>query len=162
MNAIINATNNATFTCDVAGVPLPSISWTLPNGNQIISQVISSGNDSFQTFALTDTSTESPIAAVSVLYIESVSPGDEGEYTCTAINARNTVSETAILTVQGEDSKTKLIQLFYKVQWLVGIISTSLMYFPLCKYSATGCAGRQPLTAGSGKREYCYSLLYQQ
>ena len=111
MNVIINVTNNATFICEVAGVPLPSISWTLPNGNQIISQVMSSGNDSSQTFALTELSTESPIAAVSVLYIESVSPGDEGEYTCTAINAKNTVSETAILTVQGEDSKTKLIQI---------------------------------------------------
>ena len=108
MNTIINVTNNATFVCEVAGVPLPSISWTLPNGNQIISQVIGSRSDSSQIFALTETSNESPIAAVSVLYIESVSPGDEGEFVCTAMNERNTVSETAILTVQGEDSKTKL------------------------------------------------------
>ena len=107
MNTVINATNNATFTCEVAGVPLPSVSWTLPNGDQITSQVMSSGSDSSQTFALTEISTESPIITVSILYIESVSPGDEGEYVCTAVNARNTVSETAILTVQGEDSKTK-------------------------------------------------------
>ena len=98
-NTIANI--SATFTCEVAGVPLPSISWTLPNGNQITSQAMRS-NDSSQTFALTEISSESPITAVSMLNIESVSPGDEGEYACTAVNTRNSVSETATLTVQGK------------------------------------------------------------
>ena len=101
-NTIVNVSNNATFICEVAGVPLPFIFWTLPNGDQIVSQVMRSRNDSSQTFALTETSNGSPIIAVSVLYIESVSPGDEGEYTCSAINSRNSVSETATLTVQGK------------------------------------------------------------
>ena len=105
VDTTVNVTDSATFTCEVAGVPLPSISWTLPNGSQIISQVTDSARDGSPIFALTTRSDVSPIVASSVLSIGSVSPGDEGEYTCTAMNSRDTVSETAVLTVQGEDSK---------------------------------------------------------
>ena len=98
----VNVTDAATFTCAAAGVPLPFISWTLPNGTQIS---LDSTSDGSPIFVLTDISDESPIVVVSMLIIESVVPGDAGEYTCTAVNPRDTVSETATLTVQGEDSK---------------------------------------------------------
>ena len=97
----VNISSTATFTCEVAGVPLPSISWTLPNGSRLISQVMSNGSP---IFVLMEVSDESPIVVVSMLSIWSVVPGDAGEYACNAMNSRDTVSETAVLTVQGEDS----------------------------------------------------------
>ena len=99
VDTTVNVTDIATFTCEVAGVPLPSISWTLPNGSQIISD---STSDGLQIFALTETSDVSPIIAVSTLSIGSAGPGYEGEYTCTAMNSRDTVSETATLAIRGK------------------------------------------------------------
>ena len=105
VDTTVNVTDSATFTCEVAGVPLPSISWTLPNGSQIISQVTDSASDGSPIFALTTRSDVSPIVASSVLSIGSVGPGDEGEYICTAMNSRDTVSEAATLAIEGKEIK---------------------------------------------------------
>ena len=102
----MNATNQATFTCDVAGVPLPSIVWTLPDGSTLESREDLPGRLSRQVgptnFAETIISDETPYEASSTLYINFVSPDDEGEYTCTATNDQATVADTAVLTVQGK------------------------------------------------------------
>ena len=106
----VNATDQAMFACGVAGVPLPSIVWTLPDGSNLESLVFNeqdlprreSRQPAPANFAETTISDETPYAATSVLYINSVSPDDEGEYICTATNDQATVEDTAVLTVQGK------------------------------------------------------------
>ena len=97
----VNATNQATFTCGVAGVPLPSIIWTLPDGSNPESLERQS-EELPRIYTETNISDETPYAASSILYIDSVSRVDEGDYTCAAINYQATIENTAFLTVQGK------------------------------------------------------------
>ena len=94
----VNVTNDATFTCTVAGIPLPSITWTLPDGS--IRQALDEQTEE-RIFADISISEETPYQATSILYITSASPADVGEYTCTPANVHESVSSSASLTVQG-------------------------------------------------------------
>ena len=98
----INESDATTFTCGVSGVPLPSIVWTLPSGDNPESTVLN-GQDMEQTgiYAETIVSEETPYAATSTLNIDSVSREDDGVYTCTAINRIADATASATLTVQG-------------------------------------------------------------
>ena len=101
----VNETDTATFTCSVAGVPLPSITWTLPNDVNLESLAFNQqdvADEQTWVYAETIISNETPYAATSVLNIAPVSRGDAGEYICTAVNRLANASSTAILTVQGK------------------------------------------------------------
>ena len=101
----VNETDTATFTCSVAGVPLPSITWTLPNGVNLESFTFNQqdiADEQTWVYAETIISNEAPYAATSVLNIAPVSRGDVGEFICTAVNRLANASSTAILTVQGK------------------------------------------------------------
>ena len=85
----------------MAGVPLPSIIWTLPDGSN--PESLERQSDELpRIYTETNISDETPYAASSILYIDSVSRADEGDYNCTAINDQATVENTAFLTVQGQ------------------------------------------------------------
>ena len=94
----VNVTNDATFTCTVAGIPLPSITWTLPDGST--RQALDEQTEQ-RIFSDISISEETPYQATSTLYITSASPADVGEYTCTSANVHESVSNSASLTVQG-------------------------------------------------------------
>ena len=101
----VNETDTATFTCSVAGVPLPSITWTLPNGSNLESLAFNQqdvADEQTGIYAETIISNETPYAATSMLNIAPVSRGDAGEYICTVVNRLANASSTAILTVQGK------------------------------------------------------------
>ena len=100
---IVNESDAATFTCSVSGVPLPSIVWTLPSGDNLESVVLN-GQDIEQAeiYAETVVSEEMPYAATSTLSIDPVSRNDDGIYTCTAINRIANATASATLTVQGK------------------------------------------------------------
>ena len=99
----VNESDAATFTCSVSGVPLPSIVWTLPSGDNLESVVLN-GQDIEQAeiYAETIVSEETPYAATSTLSIDPVSRNDDGIYICTAINRIANATASATLTVQGK------------------------------------------------------------
>ena len=85
----------------MTGVPLPSIIWTLPDGSN--PESLERQSDELPTiYTETNVSDETPYAASSILYIDSVSRVDEGDYTCAAINDQATIENIAFLTVQGK------------------------------------------------------------
>ena len=85
----------------MAGVPLPSIIWTLPDGSN--PESLERQSDELpRIYTETNISDETIYAASSILYIGFVSRVDEGDYTCTAMNDQATVKNSAFLTVQGE------------------------------------------------------------
>ena len=97
----MNESDPALLTCSVRGVPLPSITWTLPDG-RVVMAVDGQSEESPRIYAERLVSTETPYEANSTLYIGPTVRGDTGEYTCTAMNPVSTSSSaTAILTVQG-------------------------------------------------------------
>ena len=91
----VNVTDNAIFTCGVAGIPLPFVTWTLPDGSNLNQETEG------PIFAMIDISEETPYEATSTLIITSASPENEGEYTCVAENVHDSVRDSASLTVQG-------------------------------------------------------------
>ena len=108
----VNETDTATFTCSVDGVPLPSITWTLPNGSNLESLAFNQqdvADEQTGVYAETIISNETPYAAMSVLNIMPVSRGDAGVYICTAVNRLANASSTAILTVQGKVNWSPII-----------------------------------------------------
>ena len=96
----VNVTDDATFSCGVAGIPLPFVTWTLPDGRDL-EPLDPQTEVPPRIFTVIDISEETPYEATSRLFIVSASPEDVGEYTCTAANEHDSVSASAILTVQG-------------------------------------------------------------
>ena len=100
-NITVNESDPVIFICSVRGVPLPSITWTLPDG-RVVAAVDGQSEESPRIYAETLVSTETPYEATTTLYIGPTVREDTGEYTCTAMNPVSTSSSaTAILTVQG-------------------------------------------------------------
>ena len=97
----VNETDPVMLMCDVRGVPLPSIEWTLPDGSILEAPERARRQESPRIFAETSVSDDTPYEASSILFIDFVSRDDEGDYTCTAVNQQS-ASETATLTVQGK------------------------------------------------------------
>ena len=77
------------LNCSFDGLPVPTITWTLPSGSVLTS---SQGR-----FMLQSTSTFTSLTISSL-----VGGGDGGTYTCTASNMRGVASSSVQLTVQGE------------------------------------------------------------
>ena len=77
------------LNCSFNGLPVPTITWTLPSGSGLTS---SQGR-----YLLQSTSTSASLTISSL-----VGGGDSGTYTCTASNLRGVASSTVQLTVQGE------------------------------------------------------------
>ena len=77
------------LNCSFDGLPVPTITWTLPNRSVLTS---SQGR-----FILQSTSTFTSLTISSL-----VGGGDSGTYTCTASNLRGVASSSVHLTVQGE------------------------------------------------------------
>ena len=77
------------LNCSFDGLPVPTITWTLPSGSVLTS---SQGR-----FMLQSTSTFTSLTISSL-----VRGGDSGTYTCTASNLRGVASSSGQLTVQGE------------------------------------------------------------
>ena len=77
------------LNCSFDGLPVPTITWTLPSGSVLTS---SQGR-----FMLQSTSTFTSLTISSL-----VGGGDSGTYTCTASNLRGVASSSVQLTVQGE------------------------------------------------------------
>ena len=98
----VNETDSAVFTCSVTGVPLPSVTWTLPDGSNITALDQQSEELLPRVYAETFPSDETPYATTSMLFISSASRSDEGVYTCIARNEDSIASSTATLTVQGK------------------------------------------------------------
>ena len=154
----VNETDSATFTCSVSGVPLPSITWTLPDGSNITA-VDQQSEILPRVFAETFTSEEAPYEAMSILTITSASRIDEGVYTCNAVNDDSMTSSTGTLTVQG---KLPISITFIIVQ----VISMHLCHFELLvashfPCSTTSCASRCSASTGFGTRRYYDQLLHQ-
>ena len=77
------------LNCSFDGLPVPTITWTLPSGSVLTS--------SRGRFMLQSTSTFTSLTISSL-----VGGGDNGTYTCTASNLRGVASSSVQLTVQGE------------------------------------------------------------
>ena len=78
----INEGNNASFTCQAIGEPIPTISWYF-NDNPV-------------------NETTEYIIATNVLQILNVQSSDEGIYTCYATNVISIDSSSGRLTVNGK------------------------------------------------------------
>ena len=100
-NTTVNESDPVMFTCGVRGVPLPSITWSLPDGQTVVA-VDGQSEEPPRIYAETFVSVESPYEATSTLFIGPTVRGDTDEYACTAMNPVSTSSSaTAVLTVQG-------------------------------------------------------------
>ena len=82
MDQTINEGDNASFTCQATGEPVPTISWYFNDDpvNETTEYIIT-GNE---------------------LQILNVQSSDEGTYTCYATNAISTDTSSGVLTVNGE------------------------------------------------------------
>ena len=83
MNQTLNEGNNAIFTCNVTGEPVPTISWYF-NGFLLMSNITKH------------------IIATNELQILNVQSSDVGTYTCNATNVVSTDTSSGVLTVNGE------------------------------------------------------------
>ena len=97
----VNVTDSATFTCSAAGVPYPSIVWTLPDGSEIIA-IDQQSEIRPRIYAENVPSNDTLYAVTTLLTINDASRDDEGVYTCIAENDDSITSSTATLTVQGK------------------------------------------------------------
>ena len=75
----INVLNTVSFNCEVSGVPLPFVNWSMSE-QRIPLNAISSGRASVAT------STVNSDTIMSILTISSIQLDDAGLYICTAIN----------------------------------------------------------------------------
>lgn len=83
----MNESDTVTLVCEVFGVPLPTVMWSVPEGTEVGISSMERANYSL----------------ASTLEINSVTLSNEGDYICTATNGvRNvTVEASAFVYVQG-------------------------------------------------------------
>ena len=95
----VNVTFQATVTCTVFGIPLPSITWIRDSdGRQVVSE---GGMDS-----VVINQTDSGDTRTSVLHFNDTVKADESNYTCVAVNNITNVintseNDTVNLIIQG-------------------------------------------------------------
>ena len=93
MDQAQNEGDNASFTCQATGEPVPTISWYF-NGTPV---------DVTNTMKYTTSMMSLNTTTISnTLTIMSVESSDVGIYTCIAINVVSSDTISAILTVNGE------------------------------------------------------------
>ena len=98
MDQTQNEGNTASFTCQVAGEPVPTISWYYNN------TLLINGTK----YMITEMSLN--ITTISnTLTIMSVQSSDVGTYTCNATNVVSSDTSSGILTVNGEYTNDKQI-----------------------------------------------------
>ena len=78
----VNVLDTVSFSCEVSGVPLPFVNWSVSAERISISAIPSSR-------ALVTTMTINDNTIMSILTISSVQLDDAGVYICTAINGEN-------------------------------------------------------------------------
>lgn len=109
-DALVYVSTSITLTCTAFGIPLPNISWTLPNGSREMSPPSEPDGSSLVSGELRITShiDISSNQLKSELTIQHVKLEDAGRYTCTATNrVTNTTgpndTASAALTILGND-----------------------------------------------------------
>ena len=83
--------DNASFTCQTTGRPVPTISWYFNN------TLLAHG----MRYTISETSVNTTTIS-STLIIMSVESSDVGTYTCNATNVVSTDTSSGVLTVNGE------------------------------------------------------------
>ena len=84
----MNESDILILICEVLGMPLPTVQWSVPEGVQ---------------YNITSMETEDN-SVISILAIDSVSLGDEGNYVCSGTNGVRdvTVEAGAFVYIQGD------------------------------------------------------------
>jgi len=88
-----NETNQAVFTCQVTGEPVPSISWYF---NGVMIDVSDTGKYMIISTSLNTTTTENKLT------VYNVTSSDVGTYTCNASNIIGYDKTSGILTINGK------------------------------------------------------------
>ena len=107
MNTVVNISFDAVFTCEAVGVPIPTISWSLPDGTELSAMSGSGSGMLYSRISIETNTSDSPsYRVISTLSVDNTEPGDAGVYTCVSVNGVENLigaagSATANLTVQG-------------------------------------------------------------
>ena len=107
--------NTAAFTCIAEGLPVPSISWFMEQGHEVMEISSSDSN-----FIISTTTGIIENQAMSTLTITSVRPALATTYICKATNVVNEATQEAILTVHSKSGK--MISYFSRVNFFIIMI----------------------------------------
>ena len=91
MDQIINEGDNALFTCQATGEPVPTITWYF-NGTLLV-------NGLQHMISLMSLNTTTISSTLTVMNVQS---SDVGTYTCNATNVVSSDTSSGVLTVNGE------------------------------------------------------------
>jgi hypothetical protein len=94
MDQARNETDNVTFSCGGNGIPIPDIIWTKDGRGKITTSEKYHIKNNKELYFRT-----------SRLTINNLTYADRGNYSCTLKNRKDEDVETAVLVVQGKNSK---------------------------------------------------------